>query len=61
MVNCVHHPEKLCWHSSCDFLDAFGNVVVCPLFPNPNGRFKPRIVRVQFYPVFSKHSFRRSR
>jgi len=46
MKVCKYHPDKRCYHSSCDFIDAMGNVVVCPLHLNPNGYLTPRKVVV---------------
>jgi len=36
---CKFNPSKRCYHSSCDFIDAMGNVGICPLVPNPSGFF----------------------
>jgi len=42
---CFYRLDKCCFHVSCDFLDALGNVRLCNLHPNPKGRFAPRIVK----------------
>lgn len=57
MAYCIYRSNKPCFHSTCDFLDAFGNSVLCPLFPasRARGRCLPRVVRVSPSPVFSKH------
>jgi hypothetical protein len=44
MKMCEYHPSKRCYHFSCDSLDNMGNVVVCPLLPNPFGRLMRRVV-----------------
>jgi hypothetical protein len=41
---CFYSPFKRCFHSSCSFLDRYGNVKLCPLHPNPSGRFMRRKV-----------------
>lgn len=53
--DCRYRFGKQCFHSACSFLDSSGNVVVCPLLPNPNGRFLPHVVKESLSPAFSKH------
>jgi hypothetical protein len=42
---CKHLPYKRCFHDSCSFLDALGNVRVCKFHPNPHGFFRLRVVK----------------
>jgi hypothetical protein len=42
---CKFYPEKDCFHSYCDLIDAMGSVSLCPLHANPFGRFKRRRVK----------------
>lgn len=60
MKRCKFDSSKPCWHSSCDWIDSMGNVDVCPLVPNPDGRFVRRRVGFELHGVFDKHVLRRS-
>lgn len=36
---CKFDSSKRCYHSSCDFVDCFGDVRVCKYHLNPSGFF----------------------
>ena len=55
---CFCHPDLRCYHRSCSFLDGMGNVVVCRLVPNPDGRFTVRRVGLQLHGIFDKNALR---
>jgi hypothetical protein len=42
---CKFYPERDYFYSSCDLIDAMSSVSVCPLHPNPFGRFRRRCVK----------------
>lgn len=54
MKMCKYHSDKRCYHSSCDFMDGMGNVVVCPLFSGGD-MFTRRSVKPVLVSVWSKH------
>jgi hypothetical protein len=56
---CRYHPDKRCFHPSCDFLDGLGMVGICPLKPNPDGHFVVRKVKPTNCSIFDVWSRRR--
>lgn len=41
---CRYHPDKRCFHPSCDFLDGLGMVGICLYHGHVSGRDTPRRV-----------------
>jgi hypothetical protein len=60
MVKRCPFTGRRCFHSSCDYITAQGNVLVCSLHGNPSGRLTPRVcrsfagVRLWYWKVVSK-------
>jgi hypothetical protein len=54
MKMCKYHPQKRCFHSSCDLIDGMGNISLCSLFEGGH-KFTPRSVKLVHISVFSKH------
>ena len=42
---CKFLPLKRCYHSNCDFLNSFGEVMVCKFHANPKDRFSRRVLK----------------
>jgi hypothetical protein len=59
MRMCRFDFSKRCFWSDCSSLDSMGNVVVCSMVPNPNGRCVRRRVGLRLRGVFDKHALRR--